>query len=171
MAHDDPRTALANLVAILIVSNQPFYPLYFYAIAGSAAWVTVVTFVSTPFFVAVPWLARRNAVAGRLLMCLAGTLNTVLCVWAFGAASGVALFYLPCILLGVLLFRGNERVAMAFCTLLPMLAFYFLRDPLGGPLQVFSADEYASLVTLHAISVGSLTAFIGYKFSALLDRN
>jgi len=56
-AHDDPRAALGNLVALLIVSNQPFYPLYVYWLVGSAAWVALVSFFSTPFFFAVPALA------------------------------------------------------------------------------------------------------------------
>ena len=164
-AHPDPRTALGNLVALLIVSNQPFYPLYVYWIAGSPAWVTLVSFLSTPFFFAVPAVARRNALAGRILLCVTGTLNTVLCVWAIGEPSGVALFYLPCILIGVLLFRQTELAAMAVCTGLPMLAFLVLNHKLGGPLHVFGAEQYSSLVTLHAVSVGSLIAFVGYKFS------
>ena len=164
-AHPDPRAALANLVALLIVSNQPFYPLYVYWIVGTPAWVTFVSFLSTPFFFAVPAVTRRNSLAGRILLCVTGTLNTVLCVWAIGEASGVAMFYFACILIGVVLFRASERVTMAICTALPMAAYLFLRHRLGAPLHVFSAAEYASLVTLHAVSVGSLIAFVGYKFS------
>jgi hypothetical protein len=164
-AHPDPRAALANLVALLIVSNQPFYPFYVYWLVGPPAWVTLVTFLSTPFFFAVPLIARRNALAGRVLLCVTGTLNTVLCVWAIGETSGVAMFYLPCILLGVLLFRKSELVAMAACAGLPMLAFLLLNHKFGAPLHVFSAEQYGSLVTLHAVSVGSLIAFVGYKFS------
>lgn len=164
-AHPDPRAALANLVALLIVSNQPFYPFYVYWLVGGPAWVTFVSFLSTPFFFAVPAVARRNSLAGRVLLCVTGTLNTVLCVWAIGAASGVALFYFACILIGVLLFRAPERIAMLVCTGLPMAAYLLLRQRLGAPLHVFTAAEYASLVTLHAISVGSLIAFVGYKFS------
>ena len=170
-AHDDPRAALGNFVALLIVSNQPFYPLYVYWLVGSAAWVALISFFSTPFFFAVPAIARRNAVAGRVLLCVTGSLNTALCVWAFGDASGIGLFYLPCILLGVLLFPPTERVAMAFCTALPMAAYWFLHNRLGAPLHVFSAEQYSSLVTLHAVSVGSLIAVIGYKFSAAVARD
>jgi hypothetical protein len=165
VAHPDMRTALANMVALLIVSNQPFYPLYVYWIVGNPAWITVVTFLSTPFFFAVPAVARRNSLAGRILMCVAGTLNTVLCMWAFGTASGVELFYLPCILLGAILFRPTEKLAALFCVGLPMVAYLVLHGRLGAPLHVFSADEYTSLVSLHAFSVGCLIALIGYSFS------
>lgn len=166
VAHPDPRTALANLVALLIVSNQPFYPLYVYLIVGDAAWVTCVTFLSTPFFFAVPAVARRNALYGRILMCVAGTLNTVVCMWAFGTASGVELFYLPCILLGAILFRPDEKAAALLCVGLPMAAYLFLHGRLGAPLHVFTPKEYSSLVSLHAISVGCLIALIGYSFAA-----
>ncbi len=165
VAHPDPRTALANMVALLIVSNQPFYPLYVYWIVGNPAWITVVTFLSAPFFFAVPALSRRNALLGRILMCVAGTFNTVLCMWAFGTASGVELFYLPCILLGAILFCATEKAAAAFCVGLPMAAYLALHGRLGAPLHVFTPAEYTSLVSLHAISVGSLIALIGYSSS------
>jgi hypothetical protein len=164
-AHSDRRTALANLVALLIVSNQPLYPLYVYWLVGAPAWVTLVSFLSTPFFFAVPAVARRNSLAGRVLLCLTGTFNTALCVWAVGEASGVAMFYFACILIGVLMFRASEWIPMAVCTALPMATYWLLRSRLGPPLHLFSAEEYASLVTLHAVSVGSLIAFVGYKFS------
>ena len=98
------------------------------------------------------------------MLCVTGTFNTVVCVWAIGEPSGVGMFYFACILIGVLLFRGSEWIAMVLCTGLPIAAFWFLRHT-GVPLHVFSAQEYASLVTLHAVSVGSLIAFVGYKFS------
>jgi hypothetical protein len=164
-AHDDPRTAAASLIALLIVSNQPFYPFYYYFAVGNGAWVTLITFLSTPFFFAVPALARRNALAGRIGLCVVGTLNTFNCMWAFGEQSGVALFLLPCIMLGVLLFRASERGAMAFCAGLPMAGFLLLHNRFGAPLHVFSEAQYSSLVTLHSYSVGGLTAFIGYLFS------
>ncbi len=169
VAHSDPRTALANLVALLIVSNQPFYPLYFYWLVGNAAWITAVTFLSTPFFFAVPAVARRNALIGRHLLCATGTLNTALCAWAFGAASGVELFYLPCILLGAVLFRPAEKIGAAIGVGLPMITYLVLHGRLGAPLHVFSTAEYSSLMSLHAISVGSLIALIGYSFSSRGD--
>lgn len=168
-AHGDPRIALANLIALLIVSNQPFYPLYVYGIAGNAAWITVVTFLSTPFFFAVPAAARCNAAAGRILLCITGTANTVLCMKVLGEQTGVGLFLLPCILLGVLLFRPAQRLAIAFCAGLPMMAFLLLHGRLGPPLHPFSAQQYTSLVTLHAVSVGALIAVIAFAFTTRIE--
>ena len=128
-----------------------------------------MTFLSTPFFFAVPAVARRNALIGRLLLCATGTLNTALCAWAFGAASGVELFYLPCILLGAVLFRPAEKIGAAIGVGLPMITYLVLHGRLGAPLHVFSTAEYSSLMSLHAISVGSLIALIGYSFSSRGD--
>lgn len=56
--HPDPRVAAANVISLLVASNQPFYPLYLFWLVSadiSAAWFT---FLSTPFFLAVPVVAR-----------------------------------------------------------------------------------------------------------------
>ncbi len=37
-ANDDPLAAAAATIALIVVGNQPFYPLYLHAIAGPAAW-------------------------------------------------------------------------------------------------------------------------------------
>ncbi len=103
----------AGTVAVIVASNQPFYPVYLHAIAGSAAWPAWLTLLSTPFFVAVPAVARRHSLAGRVLLPIAGVANTVLCVKLFGVASAVELFLFPRILLGAILFRPTERTIMA----------------------------------------------------------
>ena len=54
---------------------------------------------------------------------------------------------------------------MAVCAGLPMLSFLALNHRFGTPLHAFSAEQYSSLITLHAVSVGSLIAFVGYQFS------
>jgi hypothetical protein len=161
-AHPDPRTALANFVALLIVSNQPFYPLYIVWIAGRPGWITLLTFLSAPFFFAVPAVARRNSALGRVLLCVAGTLNTLLAVWLLGVASGVGLLYLPCLLIGTTLFAPSEKAAMAICVALPAAAYFSI----DGPADVFTAGQYAALVKLHAVSAGALIVLIGYRLTA-----
>lgn len=61
----DPLAALANTVALVVAGNQPFYPLYLYAIVGQSAWPVWITLITTPFFTAIPVIARRSSLAGR----------------------------------------------------------------------------------------------------------
>src|ERR1700710_279825 len=49
-ADDDPLVATANLVALVVLWNQPFYPLYVYWSFGPDIAPTFYTFLSTPFF-------------------------------------------------------------------------------------------------------------------------
>ena len=65
--HSDPRVAVANTIALVVAANQPFYPLYLYGLLDGAITPVWFTFLSTPFFLAVPAVARRNAAAGRAL--------------------------------------------------------------------------------------------------------
>ena len=95
VSNPDPMAKAAGTVAIVVAGNQPFYPLYLHAIAGIAAWPAWLTLVSTPFFVAVPAVARRHSLTGRALLPIAGVANTLLCVKLFGVASAVELFLFP----------------------------------------------------------------------------
>ena len=58
--HDDPLVATANLVALVVLWNQPFYPLYVYWPVGPDIAPSFYTFLSTPFFLGVPALAARQ---------------------------------------------------------------------------------------------------------------
>ena len=119
----DPQTYAAGMIAIVVAGNQPFYPLYLYAAVGGEAWPAWLTLLSTPFFAAVPWIARRHSALGRALLPLIGVANTMLSVKLFGIASGAQLFLLPCVLLGALLFRSTERAVMALVLAVTFLAY------------------------------------------------
>ncbi|MGJ5175252.1 hypothetical protein ACQR16_10235 [Bradyrhizobium oligotrophicum] len=162
----DPQSDIAAKVALVIVSNQPFYPLYLHALVGAAAWPAWLTLLTTPLFASVPVLARRNPFAGRALMVLTGTANTVFSVKLFGAQSGVELFLLPCALLGALLFRPAERLASLPLLGLPFVSYLLIDSRLGAPLMKVDASNYASLVAINATSVGALTALIGILAAA-----
>lgn len=168
--HDDPRAARANLVALVVASNQPFYPIYLYFLVGPAIAPSFWTFLSTPFFLAVPALSRRNSLAGRALLPIAGIANTALSAKAFGTASGVELFLIPCALLAALLFRKSERLVALALVGAAFLVFQGLHDRYGAPFHLYDAAEYASFLRLNALSVGTLTVFIGFLFSDL-DRS
>ena len=142
VSNPDPMVKAAGTIAIVVPGNQPFYPLYLHAIAGVAAWPAWLTLVSTPFFVAVPAVARRHSLTGRALLPIAGVANTLLCVKLFGVASAVELFLFPCILLAAILFRLAERIVAAFVLLRPFIAYICPDRDLGAAAHVFSIDEY-----------------------------
>jgi hypothetical protein len=163
-ANDDPLAAACNFVALLVVSNQPFYPLYIYLSVSHDIGLSFFSFLSTPFFLAVPWLARRHSIAGRALLPLAGFANTALCTKLFGTASGVELFLLPCVMIAVLAFRPDERFA-AFGLVAIAAPLFIFRDTYGLPVHLYTPEEYAHFVRLNAFSVGSLIVFAGLTFS------
>lgn len=166
----DPLAKIAGTVALVVASNQPFYPLYLYFIVGQAAWPAWFTLLTTPFFAAVPWLAKRCSLAGRALLPIVGVANTMLCVKLVGLNTGVELFLLPCVLLAAILFRPAERIRTLAILALPFVAYLFLDGLLGSPLQIYSDENYAAIIRLHAISVASLVALIGILFAAIVPR-
>lgn len=170
-AYPDPRVAIANTIALVIVSNQPFYPLYLYWAVSPVVTPSYVTFLSTPFFVAVPALMRRSAVLGRSLLLVAGIGNTLLCRAAFGSGSGVEVFLFPCLMLALMLFRRTERrFALGFAAL-AFAAYLLPAAILGAPIRLYGPEEYAALQRLNFLSAASLTALIGWLFVGRLDTN
>jgi hypothetical protein len=165
IAHDDPLIAAGNLVAMVVAWNQPFYPLYIWWLVSDVIWPSYFTFLSTPFFLAVPAIARRHPVSGLVTFVLAGIGNTVLSVKLFGEASGVELFLAPCVMLAAMLFRQKERLVMLALVGLAFAVFAGLHGRYGPPLHLYTAEEYASFLSLNAFSVGTLMAFIGLTFA------
>ncbi len=163
----DPMAKVACTVALIVASNQPFYPLYLYAIVGKLAWPAWFTLLTTPLFVAVPAVARRHPLAGRAMLPIVGVANTALSVKLIGLNTAVELFLLPCVLLAAILFRPNERMTMIPVLLAPLAAYFIIDGALGSPLQLFDAESYSSIVALHAVSVASLTAVVGFLFAAI----
>ena len=161
-AADDPRIAAANLVALVLAWNTPFYPLYLMGSAGSTlgggVWLTLCV---CPIFLAVPAVTRRHGLCGRLMLVIAGICNTVFCTWLLGEASGTTLFLLPCITLAALLFRRNEPFALFPLIALPILTGVALNG--RYPASAFSCvgAECSGIVWMNAISVAILLAFLG----------
>lgn len=168
--HDDPMVAACNLIALVVASNQPFYPLYVYLAVSEHIWPTFLTFLSTPFFLAVPALARRSPTAGRALLPLAGIANTVLSVKLFGPSSGVEIFLIPCSLIAATFFSATERLTTIILIGLAMLVYLGLDGAHGSPLHLYSASEYRTFVRLNAMSAGTLTVFIGLVASGMASR-
>jgi len=167
-AHEQPLVAAGNKVALVLAGNTPFYPLYVVWLAGSDGmpWLLMTQLVF-PFFLAVPAIARRRPLLGRVMLSLAGTANTVFGTWLLGEKAGVELFLVPCITLASLLFGAGERKVMLLLAALPLGAYYFLHGHYGAPPHLYAEESYAALFSMNAISTGTLSIFLGIVFSGL----
>jgi hypothetical protein len=164
-AHEDRLAATGNLIALVLAGNGPFYPLYAFALIGWEAWPTLATMVAAPLFALVPWVMRRSARLGRVVLVLLGTLNTIWCAKLLGPDTGVALFLLPCATLAAMSFHRNERWLMLPLLALPVALFIGLRGLYGTPLLPMSVDAAAQMVRLNAASVALLTGFLGLQLN------
>ncbi len=169
-AHEDPMVAACNLIALVVASNQPFYPLYVYWAVSDYVWPTFFTFLSTPFFLAVPAVARKWPTVGRALLPLIGIVNTVLSAKVFGQASGVEIFLIPCALIAAIFFRSSERLISLALIGLALLVYLGIDGAYGTPAHLYSASEYKTFFRLNAMSTGMLTVFVGLVASGLLSR-
>jgi len=168
--HPDPRAALANTVALVVASNQPFYPLYIYWAVSPTIWPAYVSFLSTPLFLAVPALMRRSTRLGRATLLVAGIGNTLLCRLALGGGSGVDVFLFPCLMLALLLFGRKERlIGFAFAAFAAVV-YLWPDSVLDLTGHTYSASEYVALQRLNFMSAATLTGLIALLFANLLDE-
>ena len=167
-SNDAPLAAAGNKVALVLAGNGPFYPLYVVAVAGSDGmpWL-LMTLLAFPPFLVVPAISRHHPLLGRVTLSLAGTANTVFCTWLLGERSGTELFLIPCATLASLLFGAGERGLMLLLAALPIGAYYFLHGNYGAPPYLYSDDACKALLSMNAISVGTLSIFLGIVFSGL----
>jgi hypothetical protein len=169
-AHSDPATAAANLVAVVVASNGPFYPLYVLAIIGWDRVGVWLTMLASPLFFAVPALSRRSPQAARVALPLIGIANTAWCAALLGPASGIVLFLLPCIMLAIMVPHGNERRLALFLAGLAIVCMIILTEfPFGG-LIVVASGPVASLARLNLLSVTILTAFVASNLAGIRGR-
>lgn len=168
MAHADPVSAACNRIALLVAGNQPLYPLYLWWVVGGDWPISCWTFLSTPLFAAVPAVARRNMLAGRALLPIAGLFNGIVSAKAFGEASGVELFLIACALITLLAFRDASRWMIALLAAIGAAAL--LHGHYGTPLGAFTPDEYARFRRLNAYSVAALSVFVLWSLAPLWRR-
>lgn len=164
-AHDDPLTAQANRFSLLLASNQPFYPLYVWWLVGEGWMVSLGTLLSTPFFLAVPWLARRSSLGGRLLLAAAAVGNTFLCMALFGENTLVGAFLAPCAVLIALMFRRDETRWTALCLGAGLAVFLAMHGRWPAAKANFSLAQLESFAFLHIVSAACLVALIAWLFA------
>ena len=155
----DPLAAIANAGALLVWSSQPTYPIYVALLVGRDFWPSLLTWISTPLFFSVPLVARAHPLGSRALFVLAGIANTLLSVKAFGPASGVGWFLIPCLVIATAFFRWSEwKLALALAALCGMAAL--LVQHAGAPLHTYSVAEYRALTRLNVWSASILSAYL-----------
>lgn len=133
-ANDDPLTEASNRLALILASNQPFYPLYVRWITGESSGSLALTFISTPFFLASPWIAKCFPGVGRLWFPVVGAINTFFCGFVFDVSSGVEWFLVPCVVIAFLSCRATERTAFIIYGVTLAGGFALLHERYGAPL-------------------------------------
>ncbi|MSP03066.1 MAG: hypothetical protein EXR07_18765 [Acetobacteraceae bacterium] len=169
-ASDDPRVAAANLVALVLAWNTPFYPLYLRVAAGPeiwpGGWLTLCVF---PVFLSVPAATRQWPLGGRVFLLLAAMANTMFCTWILGEASGTSLFLLPSVTLAALVLGREERVALVSLLALPILAGVALHGRYPVSPFVCSGAACGGIVWLNAVSVAVLAVFLGWLATGMVN--
>ena len=166
----DDLTRATITVAWVIILNKPFYPLYVWYLVDDGAMASLVTLLSVPFFLAIPFLAKKSPLAARLALPLVGTIDTLFETKIFGQASGTEFFFAACIMLAAMSFRADEKLWQYAMAILVFIAFFFSRTFLGAPLQSWSADDLATLLNLNAFSAASLMVFIALRYAGISRR-
>jgi hypothetical protein len=163
----DELTRASVTVAWVIVANKPFYPVYVWWLVGSGTQASLGTLVSVPFFLLVPFLARRAPLWARVALPLVGTVDTLFETKLFGYASGTELFLAPCMMLVALSFRPTEAWWQRGSAALVFVAFVVAHGRLGEPLHVWGAEELSTLFSINAFAVASLMAFVAIRYAGV----
>jgi hypothetical protein len=167
----DPITQATVTVAWVIFANKPFYPVYVWWLVGSGVTASLATLISAPFFLAIPFVARRWPLAARVMLPLVGTVDTLFETALFGTGSGTELFYAPCVMLAALAFMPHEKWWQRGTAVLVFLIFMISRTYLGAPMYPWNPTELSILLNLNAFAVASLMTFIALRYAGLRSGN
>ena len=157
----DPLVALGGTVAMAVVGNQPFYP--FTVAYAAGAWVTpaFATWLSTPVFLLAPALARRDPDRGRALLVAAAIGNTILSALALGPATGVEVFYAPCLLLAALIHPAGRRLTAVVIGALAVTGGLAVAR-IGSPVASLTAAQDHALALMHGVSAACVTGLMAF---------
>lgn len=165
LASDEQAAASVSL-AWLITANKPLYPLYVWWVTGHP-WAGGISALTGLLYLALPFLARRNAAWARLGVPALGIFDTVLAMKLFGGAAGGEFYLVPCVLLaGVALHRSEARWAVVLAVAAFLVAVG-LHGRLGAPFFIWSEAQAAGLFSLNLYSAAALSVFIVWRFSRL----
>jgi len=160
----DALTRATVTVAWLIAANKPFYPLYVWYLAGDAFHVALGAALSLPFFAAIPFLARRSALAARIALPVVGTIDTFIETMLLGQVSGTELFFAPCIMLAVLSFHPEEKWWQRGVVAFVAAGFLLSRALAAAPPPAFGESYLSTLLNINIFAVASLMAFLAIRY-------
>lgn len=161
----DPLTRSTVTVAWVIFANKPIYPLYVWYLVGNGVTASLGTLAAAPFFLAIPFVARRSGLAARIMLPIVGTLDTLFETKLFGPGSGTQLFFTACIMLAGVSFRPDEKWCQRGVAIIVFASFAFSRFYLGAPLHSWSKDDLAVLLNLNSFALACLLTFIALRFA------
>ena len=161
LAHPDPLAAAGNIVALVLGSNQPLYPLTLYWATGADVTGLFLVFLSAPCFLAIPFVARRSSLAARVMLVAVASIDTFLSVKVYGQAGGNELYLGPCLMLAAMMFRKREQYLSLSLIALICVGLVALHDRYGASFLAWSARDYATMMSFNIFYVAILTAFIG----------
>jgi len=159
LADDDRLVAAGNLLAVTLATSQPTYPLYVWLTAGEGALRASVVLLAVPFFLLVPLLARRRPMGARVLLVGVSIANTLVCARVLGSEAGVEALFMSCGALAAALFRASERWVMLVLVGAAIAAWLLAEGHPGG---FFSAEAYAGLRRMNAVSAIAVCGLIGW---------
>ena len=167
-AKPDALTAASVTIAWTILGNKPFYPLYvWWLIDKDAAIVSLWTLVGTPLYAAVPYLAKRNGRAARIMLVVAGIVDTIFASVVLGYATGAAYFLFPCLMLAALCFRVSEVWFVRAAAAVAFIGFAALTKFGGADLHAWTPEQAKTLDGLNLYCAIALSAFIVLRFSTV----
>ncbi|WP_430442369.1 hypothetical protein [Shinella sp.] len=163
----DPLTQATATIAWVVALNKPFYPVYVWYLVGNGVVASLGTLLSAPFFLAIPFIARRFPPAARIALPLVGIFDTLFETKLFGSGSGTELFFAACIMLVTLAFRPDEKWWQRALDALVFAVLMFSRSFIGPPLHVWADAELHTLFNLNAFAVASLMAFVALRYAGV----
>ena len=163
----DELTRASVTVAWVIIANKPFYPLYVWWLVGSGTEAALGTLMSVPFFLLVPFLARRAPLWARVALPVVGTVDTLFETKLFGYGSGTELFLAPCMMLVALSFHATEAWWQRGMAAVVFLAFVVVHGRMGEALHAWDAEQLGTLFSINAFAAASLMAFIAIRYAGV----
>jgi hypothetical protein len=163
----DPLQRSCNTIALLVASNQPFYPFYIRYLVGNDGGVSFLNLLSTPLFIAIPAIARRSPGMGLAALPVIGLANAMVATVAFGREAGIELFAIPCILIAAATTLREPRLVPVLSTM-ALVIYLAVFAAIQNPLHGFSPSEIARFYRLNMFSVAGLTAYIAYSIGSAL---